>query len=49
VVISRGGGVYDIRSSKRYARPGHYRVIVTLKDSRGRVSIARSTAVVKRR
>jgi FG-GAP-like repeat/FG-GAP repeat len=49
VVISRGGGVYDIRSSKRYARPGQYRVIVTFKDSRGRVSIARSTAVVKRR
>jgi FG-GAP-like repeat/FG-GAP repeat len=49
VVLSRGGGVYDIRSLKRYSRAGQYRVIVTLKDSRGRISIARGTAVVKKR
>lgn len=49
VVLSRGDGVYDIRSSKRYARAGQYRVIVTLKENGGRSSIARSTAVVKRR
>lgn len=49
VLVSRGSGVYDIRSSKRYARAGQYRVIVTFKDSRGRLSIARSTAVVRRR
>jgi hypothetical protein len=47
-VLSRGSGVYDVRSSKRYARAGQYRVIVTLKDDRGRTSIARGTAVVKR-
>jgi len=49
VVLSRGGGVYDVRSSKRYARAGRYRMIVTLKDNRGRTSIARGTAVVERR
>ena len=48
VVLSRGGGLYDIRSLKRYARAGRYRVTVTLSDSRGRRSIARSTAVVAR-
>lgn len=48
-VLSRGGGLYDVRSVKRYARAGRYWVIVTLSDSRGRTSIARSTAIVARR
>jgi hypothetical protein len=48
-VLTRGGGVYDVRSLKRYARRGRYALTVTLTDSRGRTSIARSTAVVIRK
>jgi hypothetical protein len=49
VVLSRGGGVYDVRSAKRYARAGRFSVIVTLRDDNGRKSIARSTVVVRKR
>lgn len=49
VVLNRGGGVYDVRSSKRYGRPGGHVVTVTLTDARGRTSVARSTAVVRRK
>ena len=49
VVLDRGGGVVDVRSSKRYAKPGRYAVTVTLTDSRGRSAVARSAAVVRRR
>jgi FG-GAP-like repeat/FG-GAP repeat len=47
-VLSRGGGVYEVRSIKRYGGRGRYAVTVTLTDSRGRSSIARSTAIVVR-
>jgi VCBS repeat protein/FG-GAP repeat protein len=47
--VAKGGGVYDVRSWKRYARRGRYAVRVTLTDLAGRSSIARSTAIVKRR
>ena len=46
--VSRGGGVYDVRSWKRYPRRGRYAVKVTLTDFSGRSSIARSTALVRR-
>ena len=49
VVLNRGGGVYDVRSSKRYGRPGTRFVTVTLTDARGRTAVARSTAVVRRK
>lgn len=48
-VLSRSGGVYDVRSIKRYRGRGRYAVTVTLTDSRGRTSIARSTAIVVRK
>jgi FG-GAP-like repeat/FG-GAP repeat len=48
-VLARGGGVYDVRSLKRYGRRGRYALTVTLTDSRGRTSIARSTAIVIRK
>jgi hypothetical protein len=48
-LLPRGNGVYDVRGTKRYGRPGHYVVTVTLTDPAGRKSIARSTAVVSRR
>jgi FG-GAP repeat len=48
-VLARGRGVYDVRSIKRYAGRGRYAVTVTLTDSRGRTSIARSTAIVVRK
>ena len=48
-VLIRGGGVYDVRSTKRYRRLGRYSVIVTLTDNDGRTSIARSRAIVARR
>lgn len=48
VVLARGGGLYDVRSTKRYARAGRYNVTVRLTDTRGRISIARSNAVVTR-
>jgi len=47
-VLSRGAGVYDVRSLKRYARPGRYSVTVTSKDEGGRSSRARSVALVRR-
>ncbi|HEX6702893.1 MAG TPA: VCBS repeat-containing protein, partial [Gaiellaceae bacterium] len=47
-VLARGNGVYDVRSTKRYAKAGRYAVVVTLRDDRGRSSIARSMAVVSR-
>jgi hypothetical protein len=48
-VLSRGGGVYDVRSIKRYGTRGRYAVTVTLADSRGRMSIARGSAIVVRK
>jgi len=47
VVIRRAAGTIDVRSAKRYARRGTYKIEVRLADSSGRVSIARSTAVVR--
>jgi FG-GAP-like repeat len=49
VVLARGGGVYDVRSLKRYARAGRYQLTVTFTDRAGRSSIARGKAVVSRR
>jgi hypothetical protein len=49
VVLARGGGVFDVRSLKRYAQRGRYVVTVTLSDSSGRTSIARSKAIVAKR
>jgi hypothetical protein len=48
-VLVRANGVYDVRGTKRYSRAGRFPVTVMVKDANGRVSIARSTAVVKRR
>jgi hypothetical protein len=48
VVLGRGGGFYDVRSLKRYARAGQYGLTVTLTDGHGRSSIARGTAIVRR-
>jgi hypothetical protein len=48
VVLGRGGGIFDVRSLKRYARAGRYALTVTLTDERGRRSIAHGTAIVKR-
>jgi FG-GAP-like repeat/FG-GAP repeat len=48
-VLSRGGGVYDVRSIKRYAARGRYALTVTLTDSSRRSSIAGSTAIVIRK
>jgi hypothetical protein len=48
VLLSRGGGVYDIRSLKRYARAGRYALTVTFTDRNDRSSIARSQALVRR-
>jgi hypothetical protein len=48
-VLMRGDGVYDVRSTKRYRNAGRYTVSVTLTDSSGRRSIARSKAIVVRR
>ena len=47
VVVSRGYGNYDVRSSKRYADRGAYKVTVTLTDNQYRVSVAQSRAVVR--
>jgi FG-GAP repeat len=47
-VIARGGGVFDVRGLKRYARRGRYVVTVTLSND-NRTSIARSRAIVARR
>jgi hypothetical protein len=49
VLLARGGGVYDVRSLKRYARAGRYAVTVTFTDRNGRSSVARSRAIVSRR
>jgi hypothetical protein len=48
-VVSHGGGLYEIRSRKRYARAGRYAVTATWRDGTGRTSIARSRALVSRR
>jgi FG-GAP-like repeat/FG-GAP repeat len=45
-VLARGDGVYDVRSRKRYLAAGRYGVTVTLRDDRGRSSIARGAASV---
>jgi hypothetical protein len=47
-VLARGGGVFDVRGLKRYARRGRYVVTVTLSEG-GRRSIARSQAIVAKR
>jgi FG-GAP-like repeat len=49
LVLSRPGGFYDVQGAKRYARPGRYSVTVTMTAGDGRISIARSKAVVSRR
>jgi hypothetical protein len=49
VVISRGSGVYDVRGTRRYSHARRYSIVVTVRDASGRTSVARSTAVVKRR
>jgi hypothetical protein len=49
LVLRRGAGMYDVRSTKRYARRGRYVIVVTLADDHGRSSTARSTAVVRRK
>ena len=48
-VLARGNGVYDIRGTKRYSRPGRYSITVTVTDPDGRTSIAHSRAIVGRR
>jgi hypothetical protein len=48
-LLPRGDGVYDVRGTKRYGRAGRYAITVTVTDANGRTSIARSTAVVRRR
>jgi hypothetical protein len=49
LVLTRANGFYDVQAVKRYARPGHYRVTVTMTAGDGRMSIARSRAIVGRR
>lgn len=48
-LLPRGNGVYDVRGTKRYSRAGRYSITVTVTDSSGRRSIARSKAIVVRR
>jgi hypothetical protein len=48
-LLPRGNGVYDVRGTKRYSRAGRYSITVTVTDSSGRRSIARSKAIVARR
>jgi hypothetical protein len=48
-VLVRGNGVYDIRGTKRYGRPGRYSITVTVTDPNGRTSTAHSRAIVIRR
>jgi hypothetical protein len=48
-LLVRGGGVYDVRATKRYRSAGRYSVTVTVTDGAGRTSIAHSRAVVVRR
>jgi hypothetical protein len=45
-LVPRGNGVYDVRGTKRYSRAGRYSITVTVTDSSGRRSIARSKAIV---
>ncbi len=47
VVIWRGGGSYDVRSTKHYARRGTYKITVTLTDNQQRLSAAQSRALVR--
>jgi FG-GAP-like repeat/FG-GAP repeat len=47
--VVSAGGIYTVRSTKRYAHAGRYDVTVTLRDDTGRTSIARSRAIVSRR
>jgi hypothetical protein len=47
VVVGRGGGDYDVRGAKRYAKRGIYKITVTLADNQYRVSVAQSTARVQ--
>ena len=48
VALRRAGGSVEIRSRKRYATRGVYRITVTLSDRTNRTSVARSSAVVRR-
>jgi len=48
-LVPRGNGIYEVRSTKRYASRGRYHVVVTMTNDRGRTSVARSTAVVARK
>lgn len=47
VVVKRGGGSYDVRSTKRYRRAIAYPITVTFTDVSGRLSVARSSARVR--
>lgn len=48
VVLDRGRGVYDVRSTKRYEAAGYHSLTVTFTDRRGRVSVARGVAIVRK-
>lgn len=48
-VRSRGGGLYDVLTRRRFTRAGRYAATVTLVGSQARTSVARSTIVVVRR
>jgi len=48
-LLPRGNGIYEVRGTKRYGRAGRYAITVTVSDPSGRTSVARSTAVVRRR
>ncbi len=47
IVLRRSATSIEVRSSKRYARSGTYKVTVTLTDDQSRVSVAKSTARVR--
>ena len=49
LVLRRSSTVFDVRSTKRYARHGRYTATITFTDGGGRTSIARSTILVRRR
>jgi len=48
-VLVRGNGIYDVRGTKRYSKPGRYTVTIIVRASDGRVSVARSRVTVTRR
>ena len=48
VVVERGNGTFDVRSTKRYARRGAYAITVTLTDDEYRVSVSHGRVQVVR-